>query len=215
VRASLADQAGDQLAIALGANLPSPVGEPADTLVAVRRILEQELPGRLLALVPALTHRPQLQWAPLYCTEPMGGPAGQPAYLNSALVVGSLPGVDVAVALELLDWLQALEQRFGRQRREHWGPRSLDLDLLWWGDVQSLASPRLQLPHPRLQERSFVLAPLAAIDPQIRPPGAAGSVAALLEQLAAAQAPPLPLAPRPGWPEFTRSGPPPAEPRCA
>jgi 7,8-dihydro-6-hydroxymethylpterin-pyrophosphokinase len=59
--------------------------------------------------------------------------------------------------------LQQLELAFGRQRLEHWGPRSLDLDLLWWGDL-TIEEPALQLPHPRWHQRAFVLAPLLAIE---------------------------------------------------
>jgi 2-amino-4-hydroxy-6-hydroxymethyldihydropteridine diphosphokinase len=79
----------------------------------------------------------------------------------------------------LLADLLALERRFGRQRRERWGPRSLDLDLLWWGDLR-LSTPELTLPHPRMLERSFVLVPLAAL-------------------LSAADQPPQRLPGREGW----------------
>ena len=66
-----------------------------------------------------------------------------------------------AAALQLLDALQGLEQQFGRDRsrEQRWGPRSLDLDLLFWGELR-LEHPRLVLPHPRLHLRTFVLAPL-------------------------------------------------------
>ena len=59
--------------------------------------------------------------------------------------------------------LQQLELAFGRQRHEHWGPRTLDLDLLWWGELDC-ELPGLQLPHPRWHQRGFVLAPLLAIE---------------------------------------------------
>ena len=65
----------------------------------------------------------------------------------------------------MLQLLLSTEQDFGRVRLEHWGPRSLDLDLILYGD-QVIASERLQVPHPRLAERSFVLTPLAEIAPQ-------------------------------------------------
>jgi len=58
--------------------------------------------------------------------------------------------------------LQGLERQFGRERRERWGPRSLDLDLLWWGELQC-SSENLVLPHPLWSQRPFVLAPLAAL----------------------------------------------------
>jgi len=87
--------------------------------------------------------------------------------------------------------LQALESQFGRVRQERWGPRTLDLDLLWWGDL-TLQTPELELPHPRWAERAFVLAPLAALD---------SSFELHLRQVLAGQPPPLRLAPRTGWTE--------------
>ena len=151
----------------------------------------------------------RLRWSPLFCTEPVGGPPGQPAYLNGVLLVEGVAGLE-ARPLELLQGLQALEAQFGRQRLEAWGPRTLDLDMLWWGD-QVVQAPALELPHPRLQQRSFVLAPLAAIDPLLVPPGptAAGArswgpgcgalLAALLPRLR--EAAPQRLPGRAGWPE--------------
>ena len=106
----------------------------------------------------------------------------------------------------LLRQLQTLETRFGRQRLVHWGPRSLDLDLLWWGALVC-DDAALQLPHPRLLERSFVLAPLAAIDAELAPPGQpsggpALTCQALLEQLLPQldEAPPLALPGSDDWP---------------
>lgn len=151
----------------------------------------------------------RLRWSPLFCTEPVGGPPGQPAYLNGVLLVEGVAALEPR-PLQLLQGLQALEAQFGRQRLEAWGPRTLDLDLLWWGD-QVVQAPALQLPHPRLQQRSFVLAPLAAIDPLLLPPGpaAAGTpspgpdcaslLAALLPRLR--EAAPQRLPGRAGWPE--------------
>ena len=77
------------------------------------------------------------------------------------LVEGLRASPSEASALQLLDELQRLEQQFGRDRsREQlWGPRSLDLDLLFWGELR-LDHPDLMLPHPRMHLRSFVLAPL-------------------------------------------------------
>jgi 2-amino-4-hydroxy-6-hydroxymethyldihydropteridine diphosphokinase len=89
-------------------------------------------------------------------------------------------------------------------RGERWGPRLLDLDLLWCGAFR-LKEPALELPHPRLHQRRFVLEPLAALDPALSPPGAEAdpppSVAQLLAQLEAVEPPPERLPPRPGWPE--------------
>jgi 2-amino-4-hydroxy-6-hydroxymethyldihydropteridine diphosphokinase len=78
----------------------------------------------------------------------------------------------------LLDRLQALEARFGRARRERWGPRVLDLDLLLHGDAV-LDEDGLHVPHPRLHERAFVLVPLAELAPGLVVPGR-GAVSSLL-----------------------------------
>ncbi|MCP9808347.1 2-amino-4-hydroxy-6-hydroxymethyldihydropteridine diphosphokinase [Cyanobium sp. HWJ4-Hawea] len=189
----LPSQAADTIAIALGANL----ADPFATLAALRPLLVEMLEAQ--APKPIGYH-----WSPLFRTEPVGGPAGQPPYLNAVLLLGPpLPPLD---PLELLQLLQALETRFGRQRLERWGPRHLDLDLLWCGATQ-VEGPELQLPHPRLLERSFVLAPMAAIAPELVPPGqdpkAPGlDCAALLEKLLPqlAEAPPERLPAAPGWP---------------
>ena len=154
--ASLADQPGC-LAVALGANLSSPVGSPLQTLQAVRPRLE-----RLLSDWSPETLR--FQWSPLLETAPVGGPSGQPAYLNAVLLaVGLIQPPQHDRALALLEALHALERDFGRDRsrEERWGPRSLDLDFLFW-DALRMEHPLLVLPHPRLHLRPFVLEPLLA-----------------------------------------------------
>jgi len=143
------------VAVALGANRPSAAGSPRETLVAVRPLLE-DLPG--VWSDQELVCR----WSSLHDTAPVGGPPDQPRYCNAVMLVEGLrASPSEASALQLLDELQRLEQQFGRDRsREQlWGPRSLDLDLLFWGELR-LEHPRLQLPHPRLHLRRFVLAPL-------------------------------------------------------
>ena len=143
------------VAVALGANQPSAAGSPRETLVAVRPLLEKLLrawAGQKLVY----------RWSSLHDTAPVGGPPDQPRYCNAVMLVEGLrASPSEASALQLLDELQRLEQQFGRDRsREQlWGPRSLDLDLLFWGELR-LEHPRLQLPHPRLHLRRFVLAPL-------------------------------------------------------
>ena len=106
-------------------------------------------------------------------TEPVGV-GGQPLYLNGAV------GLDTTLSAgELLDRLLELERRFGRVRvpGEH-GPRTLDLDLLLYGD-ETIDEPGLSVPHPRLHERRFVLEPLAELDPGLVVPGR-GTVESLL-----------------------------------
>jgi 2-amino-4-hydroxy-6-hydroxymethyldihydropteridine diphosphokinase len=106
-------------------------------------------------------------------TEPVGV-GEQPRFLNGALALDTPLG-----ARELLDLLLAVEQRFGRVRTpgEH-GPRTIDLDLLLYGDEQ-IAEPGLTVPHPRLHERRFVLEPLAELAPDLVVPGR-GNVESLL-----------------------------------
>lgn len=89
------------------------------------------------------------------------GPQPQPDYLNTAahLHTGLAP-------LELLRELQGLENSRGRVRTTRWGPRPLDLDILLYGDLQ-IAEPELVIPHPRLGERNFVLAPLHDLAPDL------------------------------------------------
>ncbi len=186
--ASLADQTGGSatptLAIALGANLPGPAGSPVATLIAVRPLVGGRVQRWSQSLLPP-ADPVGFRWSPLFETEPVGGPPGQPNYVNAVLLVDGLTtprrGAEAA-AEALLDHLQELEQQFGRERHERWGPRSLDLDLLWWGDLRC-HTPRLQLPHPLWQQRNFVLAPLAALGEAPGPPGVVA------------------LAGRPGWPE--------------
>jgi 2-amino-4-hydroxy-6-hydroxymethyldihydropteridine diphosphokinase len=111
--------------------------------------------------------------SPIYETEPWGV-ADQPAFLNGVV------GLEFdGEPLDLLDRLQAIEAAAGRLRMERWGPRTLDLDLLAWGDRVS-STDRLTLPHPRLSDRRFVLAPWAEVAPDLRLPGLTGTLSQLL-----------------------------------
>ncbi|MDT3315920.1 2-amino-4-hydroxy-6-hydroxymethyldihydropteridine diphosphokinase [Microbacterium sp. KSW4-11] len=103
----------------------------------------------------------------------LGGPdADAPRYLNTVAIV------DTRLApTMLLGYLHAIEGRHGRERRERWGSRTLDLDLITYGDVRS-DDPALVLPHPRAAERDFVLDPWLRIDPDAVLPGV-GRVAEL------------------------------------
>ncbi|MGA0122080.1 MAG: 2-amino-4-hydroxy-6-hydroxymethyldihydropteridine diphosphokinase [Gaiellales bacterium] len=99
----------------------------------------------------------------VYRTEPVGGPA-QEDYLNAAALLAC--GLDPAA---LLGVLQGLEAAAERVRDERWGPRTLDLDLLWWDD-RRIAAPGLEVPHPRLVERRFALEPLLEVAPHAKAP---------------------------------------------
>ena len=144
------------LAIGLGANVSSPHGPPESTL----RWIAPRL-GEFLADWGDADVR-DLRCSSFLTTEPVGGPPGQDAYCNAVLLLKNVrrPPSETA-ALELLEQLQGFEQSCGRDRscEQRWGPRPLDLDLLFWGELR-LENPLLVLPHPRLQLRSFVLEPL-------------------------------------------------------
>ncbi len=96
----------------------------------------------------------------IYETPPWGY-ADQPAFLN--MVVAARTAL---TPLALLDWLKTLEQELGRRPSFRYGPRQIDLDILFYDDLV-LDHPRLTLPHPRLHERAFVLVPLAEIAPDL------------------------------------------------
>ena len=108
-------------------------------------------------------------------TEPVG-PVEQGPFLNGAVQIETELG-----PRELLDRLLEVEQRLGRVRDERWGPRTIDLDLLLYGDLY-VDQPGLTVPHPRLAERLFVLEPLFALDAGLSVPGR-GPVAALIRGL--------------------------------
>ena len=110
--------------------------------------------------------------SPVYQTAPVGGPS-QPDYLNAVLLAcTALP------ARAVLDRAHAAEAAFRRVRTVAWGPRTLDVDIITYGDVVS-DDPALTLPHPRAHQRAFVLAPWHDVDPGARIPGR-GRVADLL-----------------------------------
>lgn len=124
------------------------------------------------------------------------GPAGQGAYLNAALVLHT-----TLAPLELLRSLQAIEARLGRDRRREavrWGPREVDLDILFMGS-RVIDLPDLVVPHPRAHERTFVMIPLAELAPDFVHPVLGVSIdeiAASLPDSAGIRAWPAP----PGWP---------------
>jgi 2-amino-4-hydroxy-6-hydroxymethyldihydropteridine diphosphokinase len=100
--------------------------------------------------------------SPVYETEPVGGPE-QPEYLNAVVAVDT-----ELTPRQLLDVAQRLEDTAGRVRAEHWGPRTLDVDVLLVGE-EHVDEPDLVVPHPRLYERAFVMVPLADLEPMLAP----------------------------------------------
>lgn len=133
--------------IGLGANLGDAVGTLRAALAAIG-----QLPGTALAAA-----------SPLYVTAAWGVQA-QPDFINAAARVET-----TLAATALLEALLEIERQFGRDRsrEQRWGPRTLDLDLLLYGEAV-IDLPGLQVPHPRLHERAFALVPLADVAPDLR-----------------------------------------------
>jgi 2-amino-4-hydroxy-6-hydroxymethyldihydropteridine diphosphokinase len=161
-------------AIALGSNLSSSLGNSLET---VESAIES------LASHPDLTLVAVSHW---YQTVAIGPP--QPDYVNGCALVrmrsqsAQSNGIPNLSAQALLDVLIATEQQFGRVRTQHWGPRTLDLDLLLYDSVV-LHTPTLTLPHPRMAERAFVLIPLAEILPDWVHPVIGLTIQQLCDQL--------------------------------
>ncbi|MFP4154619.1 MAG: 2-amino-4-hydroxy-6-hydroxymethyldihydropteridine diphosphokinase [Halothiobacillaceae bacterium] len=129
--------------VGVGANLGDPVAQVHQAVEALARLPDTEV----------------LASSALYLNPPVGPPE-QPDYVNAVVRLATRLG-----APELLDALQALEQAAGRVRRRSWDARSLDLDLLVFGDLQ-MDDPRLTLPHPQIARRRFVLVPWLEVDPE-------------------------------------------------
>ena len=115
--------------------------------------------------------------SPLYQTPPVGGPDGQLDYLNAVVEIRT--GLS---ALDLLQLCRRIEDNAGRIREQHWGARTLDIDLLLIDDLV-MDVPHLTLPHPRLQQRHFVLLPLNDLAPQLNHPILNETISNLLEAL--------------------------------
>ena len=134
--------------VAIGANLRDPAQQVAAGVEALAM-----LPNTRLAAV-----------SPLYRSAPVGY-ADQPDFVNAVAKIET-----ALTPRELLDALLGIERGFGRVREVKNGPRTLDLDIVLYGDEQ-VNEPGLVIPHPRMQERAFVVVPLADIDPEQVVPG--------------------------------------------
>jgi 2-amino-4-hydroxy-6-hydroxymethyldihydropteridine diphosphokinase len=153
-----------QAYIGIGSNLANPIAQVRQAFQALVCVPRTRCVAR----------------SPLYRSAPLG-PQGQPDYINAVAALTTRLAPET-----LLRALQDIEQAHGRVRTLRWGPRTLDLDILLYGDlVQTL--PHLVIPHPRLQERAFVLYPLQDIAPALVIPGL-GDIAVLVQRC-----PPLPL----------------------
>jgi 2-amino-4-hydroxy-6-hydroxymethyldihydropteridine diphosphokinase len=103
--------------------------------------------------------------SPVYETDPVGGPRDQGPYLNMVARLDT-----TLEARELLELCHRLEEKASRKRTVRWGPRTLDVDVLWL-DGQTVDEPDLVVPHPRMRDRPFVLAPLRDVAPDLVPDG--------------------------------------------
>jgi len=142
-----------------GGNDAGSITEPVTTYIGLGSNLERpvEQIKRALQQLAEIPQSRMISHSPIYRSSPMG-PADQPDYINAVAVL-----VTTLAPLELLDALQAIEQQHGRIRGEQrWGPRTLDLDILLYGE-QQIDNDRLIVPHPGLGERNFVLYPLCDV----------------------------------------------------
>ncbi|PJG59984.1 2-amino-4-hydroxy-6-hydroxymethyldihydropteridine diphosphokinase [Aeromonas cavernicola] len=131
--------------IAIGSNLSDPLGQARRAVATLTRLPESVL----------------MEASSFYSSRPMG-PADQPDYVNAVARLNTR-----LTPLALLDQLQKIELEQGRVRKdERWGPRTLDLDLLLYGN-QTIAHERLTVPHYGMKDRAFVLHPLAEIAPTL------------------------------------------------
>ncbi len=155
--------------------IPSKFGNPITTLTSIRPEIEKNIyewnisfnnpKSNLRNIDKSLS----FHWSPLFETDPLDSPINQPNFINAVLVVAgkdfssALPNEKSAI--ELMKKLLNLEIIFGRERGKKeiiWGPRTIDIDLLSWGELQ-VKREDLVLPHPRLTERNFVLIPLSEV----------------------------------------------------
>lgn len=162
-----------------GDRLDVPPTEPTDVVLALGSNLgtSHETLRQAVLDLAAVDGLEVTAIAPLARTGPVGGPE-QPDFLNTVVL-----GRTTLSPRALLHACQAIEQAHGRERHEHWGPRTVDIDLIVHGSTIA-SSDDLELPHPRAYQRAFVLEPWAQVDPQAVLPGLGGGPVAALAQTA-------------------------------
>ena len=167
----------------LPARDPRPGREPVPAVIAFGANLgdRRETITRAAARIGRLPLVDEVRLSELFETvavRPDGPDPEAPAYVNAVAIITTRLAPQV-----LLGLLHAIEDENGRERRERWGDRTLDLDLISYGDLVS-DDPHMLLPHPRAAERLFVLEPWLSLDPEAALPGA-GAIAGLVERLRA------------------------------
>ena len=145
---ALAQQQPQRCYLGLGGNLTNELGTPSEHI------------HQAVAMLQARNDIHQVRLSSLYASKPMG-PQDQPDFINAVVEI-----VTELAPLALLAVCQQLEQAAQRVRLRHWGERSLDVDLLLYGE-QQVALPTLTVPHAGIRERNFVLVPLAELNPDL------------------------------------------------
>ena len=164
-----------KLVISIGANITGILGDPITTISAIRPQIEKSITEWNVSLNLRKSDSQNVdkslsfQWAPLFESDPLGGPVDQPKFINTVLVVEGKGFASVnpneKAAVSLMRKFLELEKIAGRERENIetlWGPRSMDIDFISWGELQ-INTETLILPHPRLSERNFVLIPLVEV----------------------------------------------------
>ena len=132
--------------IGIGSNIDNPMGQVMAAVTALNELSNTKL----------------IAVSPWYQSAPIG--PSQPDFINGVAMLQTNDSPE-----QLLDKLQAIEHAQGRRRQQHWGPRTLDLDILLWGN-ETIHSERLTIPHAFLKERSFVIIPLMDLAPTLTLP---------------------------------------------
>ena len=159
------------LCISLGSNIDSKFGTPINSLIESKFRIEKIINKLIYRNHPHNLEKDILKkifnWSSLYQTKPLGVDGEQPDYINCLLLAKGdlLPSSTMETARFLLKEFQNLEQEFGRNKLsgdQRWLPRPLDIDILWWDNLY-INDDDFKIPHPRFQNRNFVISPLAEV----------------------------------------------------